>query len=48
VTGKLLLSQKLTNLTENTIDTTSLSKGIYVVAVETENGSSYTNKLIVE
>jgi glucose/arabinose dehydrogenase len=48
LTGKLLLSQKLENNPENTISIAALTKGIYMVSVETENGVSYSKKLIVE
>ena len=48
LTGKLLLTKKLENSPENTIATNSLSKGMYLVTVETKNGTSYTTKLIVE
>ena len=48
LTGKLLLTQKLENNPENTISTTSLSKGMYLVTIETINGTSYTSKLIIE
>lgn len=48
LTGKLLLSQKLENNPENTISTAALTKGIYLVSVETENGISYSKKLIIE
>jgi glucose/arabinose dehydrogenase len=48
LTGKLLLSQKLENNPENTISIASLTKGIYMVSVETENGVSYSKKLIIE
>ncbi|GAB3714027.1 PQQ-dependent sugar dehydrogenase [Flavobacterium koreense] len=48
LTGKLLLTKKLENSPENTIATTSLSKGMYLVTLETKNGTSYTTKLIIE
>jgi glucose/arabinose dehydrogenase len=48
LTGKLLLTKKLENNPENTIATNSLSKGMYLVTLETKNGTSYTTKLIVE
>ena len=48
LSGKLLISKKLTNNPENTIDTTSLSKGIYLLTIATSNGTSYNDKLIVE
>jgi glucose/arabinose dehydrogenase len=48
LTGKLLLSQKLENNPENTISIASLTKGIYMVSVETENGVSYSKKLMIE
>ncbi len=48
LTGKLILSQKLENNPENTISITSITKGIYMVSVETENGVSYSKKLIIE
>lgn len=48
LSGKLLLTKKLENNPENTIATTSLSKGMYLVTLETKNGTSYTTKLIIE
>ena len=48
LTGKLILSQKLENNPENTISISSITKGIYMVSVETENGVSYSKKLIIE
>lgn len=48
LTGKLLLTKKLENSPENTIATNSLSKGMYLVTLETKNGTSYTTKLIIE
>lgn len=48
LTGKLILSQKLENNPENTISISSITKGIYMVSVETENGISYSKKLIIE
>jgi glucose/arabinose dehydrogenase len=48
LTGKSLLTKKLENNPENTIATTSLSKGMYLVTLETKNGTSYTTKLIIE
>ncbi len=48
LTGKLLLTKKLENSPENTIATNSLSKGMYLVTLETKNGRSYTTKLIIE
>ena len=48
LSGKLLISKKLTTNPENTIDTTSLSKGIYLLTIATSNGTSYNDKLIVE
>jgi glucose/arabinose dehydrogenase len=48
LTGKLLLTKKLENNPENTIATTSISKGMYLVSLETKNGTSYTTKLIIE
>lgn len=48
LTGKLLLTKKLENNPENTIATNSLSKGMYLVTLETKNGTSYNTKLIIE
>jgi len=48
LTGKLLFTKKLNESPENTIATTSLSKGIYLVSVETNNGTNYTTKLVIE
>jgi glucose/arabinose dehydrogenase len=48
VAGKLLISNKLNKNIENTIATYSLSKGIYLVSVETIFGFNYRTKLIIE
>jgi glucose/arabinose dehydrogenase len=48
LTGKLLFTKELSSIPENTIATTALSKGIYLISVETTNGTNYTTKLIVE
>ena len=48
LTGKLLLTKKLENTIENTITTSPLSKGIYLITLDTKNGTSYTTKLIIE
>ena len=48
LTGKPLFTKEASANPENTIATTSLSKGIYLVSVETTNGTNYTSKLIVE
>lgn len=48
ITGKLLFTKELSNNSEYTIETTSLAKGIYLVSVETSNGTNYSTKLIVE
>ncbi|WP_291137009.1 PQQ-dependent sugar dehydrogenase [Flavobacterium sp. UBA7663] len=48
LTGKLLFTKEASTNLENTIATTSLSKGIYLVSVETTNGTNYTTKLIIE
>ena len=48
VAGKLLISNKLNKNIENTIATNSLSKGIYLVSVETIFGFNYSTKLIIE
>lgn len=48
IAGKLLISNKLNKNIENTIATNSLSKGIYLVSVETIFGFNYSTKLIIE
>jgi len=48
ITGKLLLTKELDSNPENTIATSSLSKGIYMISVATTNGTSYSSKLIIE
>ncbi|HLO74307.1 MAG TPA: PQQ-dependent sugar dehydrogenase [Flavobacterium sp.] len=48
LTGKLLFTKQVSTNPENTITTASLSKGIYLVSVETTNGTNYTTKLIIE
>lgn len=48
LTGKLLFTKELSANPENTIATSALSKGIYLISVETTNGTNYTTKLIIE
>jgi glucose/arabinose dehydrogenase len=48
ISGKLLFTKELSNNSENTIETTFLAKGIYLVSLETSNGTNYSTKLIVE
>lgn len=48
LTGKLLFTKQVSTNPENTITTASLSKGVYLVSVETTNGTNYTTKLIIE
>jgi glucose/arabinose dehydrogenase len=48
VSGKLLLSQSVNELRENTISVSNLTKGMYLIDVETSNGIRYNSKLIVE
>lgn len=48
LTGKLLFTKQVSTNPENTIATTALSKGIYLVSVETTNGTNYITKLIIE
>lgn len=48
LTGKLLISKKLENVIENTFATNSLLKGVYLVTIATANGTSYTEKLVIE
>lgn len=48
LTGKLLISSKLDNVAENTISVASLSKGIYLITLYSQNGISYNDKLIIE
>lgn len=45
MSGKLLVEQKLENSPLNTIDTSSLQTGIYIVTVEDINGKKFTSKL---
>ena len=48
ITGKLLLSKKVEAATENSISVANFAKGMYVVTVETTNGSRFNTKLVVE
>lgn len=48
LSGKLLFNKELNSNPENTIATNSLSKGIYLITLETKNGTNYSTKLIVE
>ena len=48
LTGKLLLSKKLENSVENSVSVAGLSKGIYLITLNTQNGISYSDKLIIE
>lgn len=48
LTGKLLLSKNLNNTNENTISTNALVKGVYLLTIDTKNGTSYTDKLVIE
>jgi|GEM_PF-6997839 len=47
MTGRTLIIQKFSNSTEQRINITSLSKGMYMVNVIT-NGKIQTQKLLVE
>lgn len=47
-TGKLLLSKKLEATSENSISTSTLSTGMYIVTLETSAGDRFNSKLIVE
>jgi glucose/arabinose dehydrogenase len=48
ITGKLLFTKKLEITPENSISVSNLSKGMYLVTVETATGKKYTSKLTVE
>lgn len=48
VTGKLLITKELSKNPENAIVTSSLSKGVYIISVETTNGTNYSSKLIIK
>ena len=48
VSGKLLISKEVSQNKRNTIDTTSLSIGVYIVNVTTTDGKNYSSKLIKE
>ena len=48
LTGKLLFTKELNDNLENTINTTALSKGVYLVSIVTKNGTSYSTKLMIE
>lgn len=48
ISGKLIQTLNFLTAPENTIDTSSLAKGIYFVSVETTNGTNYTTRVIVE
>lgn len=46
MSGKLLLEQKLENVPLNTINTTSLETGVYIVTIEDISGNRFTSKLV--
>lgn len=46
--GKLLLTKKLEPIAENTIFIPPLTEGIYLVSIETTNGTSHFSKLYIE
>ncbi len=48
LSGKLLLTKQLENSQENSISVSNLSSGMYLVTIETTEGKSFTNKLVVE
>jgi glucose/arabinose dehydrogenase len=48
ITGKLLFTKKVEASPENSIPVSNLSKGMYLVTVETATGKKYTSKLTVE
>jgi glucose/arabinose dehydrogenase len=48
VSGKLLLSQSLNESPENTISISNLTKGMYIITIETSTGNRYNSKLLVE
>ena len=48
LSGKLVLSQNFNNNQDQTISTANLSKGIYLISIEAENGTSFNSKLVVE
>ena len=48
VSGKLLISKEVSQNKRNTIDTTSLSIGVYIVNVTTIDGNNYSSKLVKE
>ena len=48
VSGKLLISKEVSQNKRNTIDTTSLSIGVYIVNVTTTDGKNYSSKLVKE
>ena len=48
ITGKLLLSKKLDPVTESNVSVATITKGMYLVTVENQNGNRYNSKLIIE
>ncbi|WP_395044741.1 PQQ-dependent sugar dehydrogenase [Flavobacterium sp.] len=48
LSGILLLTKKLENSQENSISVSNLSSGMYLVTIETSEGESFTNKLVVK
>lgn len=48
LTGKLLFTKELNDNLENTINTSALSKGVYLVSIATANGTNYSTKLMIE
>lgn len=48
MSGKMILQQKTTNKPENSIKTTHLSKGIYILKIKNNLGEHSTQQLIIE
>ncbi len=47
ITGKIVYTSKLQNFTDLEIDLTNQPQGIYIIKIQTENGT-YTEKLIIQ
>ena len=48
VTGKLLLSKKSEPVSESNVGVANITKGMYLVTVENQNGNRYNSKLIID
>jgi glucose/arabinose dehydrogenase len=48
IEGKMLLQQKTENKTTNSLKTTNLAKGVYILTIQNDQGQLSTHRLIIE